>query len=650
MDSKNIRLLAAVMFTDIVGYTAMMQEDEKKANRQRDRHRAVLKKRASEFDGKPLHFYGDGAVTIFNSAYSAVKCALKIQKDLRDPFLPLRIGIHMGDISYNNQEVFGDAVNIAARLETLSVSGGILLSEKIKDEIKNQRDIETISLGAYELKNVKQPIHIFAVSNSGVRVPSSVDIKEKAGMISNRIAVLPFINMSDELGFDYFSDGLTEEIINGLTKLGMNVTSRTSAFAFKGHNEDIRQIGEKLSVSKVLEGSVRKSKDRIRVTAQLIETGGGFHIWSETYDGHLKDIFDIQDTICEKILSKFEKKNYDSDLKTQSDAVNQKAYATYLKGKFLWNKWTIPSVFKALKCFQDAAEEDPNLIYAHIDSALCYVYLAFMGQVPSRLAFKRAKARVDRAIELDSGMVEAYVATGSIQAFLDMDLKEANKAFAKAFMMDGTSALLYYQYSLFLNVVGKNHEAIQWMERALAKDPQNIIYNAELGRAYYFARRYTEALEQYNYTLQLDPSFLPAVDGKGWVYVAMEEYKTAHKVFEVYQNLVFQEQKNIPQLVYMAAKLGMEDVATHFLDRLQLGDAEDSYNATAMDFALINLGLEKYDETFFYLSRAIDDQIGKVLFVRSDPVWDDVRYDLRFKQLLDKMGFSSLQKLESVQF
>jgi len=489
MGNENNRLLAAVMFTDIVGYTALMQEDEKKANRQRDRHRSILEERATEFGGKTLHFYGDGAVTIFNSAYKAVMCALRIQKDLKEPFLPLRIGIHMGDIAYNDQEVFGDAVNIAARLETLSIAGGILLSEKVKDEVKNHRHIKTISLGSFELKNVKQPIRISAISNSGVRVPSATDIKAKAGMISNRIAVLPFINMSDELGFDYFSDGLTEEIINGLTKIGLEVTSRTSAFAFKGHNEDIRQIGEKLSVSKVLEGSVRKSDDKIRVTAQLIETGEGFHLWSETYDGHLKDIFEIQDTISKQILSKFESKSSDSQFNVQSTAINQEAYDKYLEGKFLWSKWTIPSVYKALKCFQSAIETDPELVYAYIEAAFCYIYLGSLGQMSSQLAFKRAKNLLEKSIQLDESIPEAFAGMGSAHTFLNLDFQQADQAFSKAFSLNNDSPELYHHYSLYLNVIGKNNDAIEWLERALTRDPQNVIYNSELGRAYYFARR-----------------------------------------------------------------------------------------------------------------------------------------------------------------
>ncbi|HEX6983162.1 MAG TPA: adenylate/guanylate cyclase domain-containing protein [Balneolaceae bacterium] len=305
MGSENIRQLAAVMFSDIVGYTATMQEDEARANKQRERHRSALIKRVTEFKGKILNVYGDGAITIFNSAFDAVSCGIHIQKDLKNPSVPLRIGLDMGDVVYNNEEVFGDAVNIASRLEELSTPGSILISGKIKDEIKNNGKIKTVALGSHQLKNVKQPVKISAVSNNGLKVPSSEEIKAKTGRAPIRMMVLPFMTMTSEKGFEYFSDGLSEEIINELTKLsGIEVSSRTSAFAYKERNEDVRRIGKKHSVSHVLEGSVRKSGDKIRVTAQLIETGGGFHLWSETYDQHLKDIFYSQDIICRQIVKK----------------------------------------------------------------------------------------------------------------------------------------------------------------------------------------------------------------------------------------------------------------------------------------------------------------------------------------------------------
>lgn len=650
MGTKNTRRLAAVMFTDIVGYTATMQEDEKKANKQRDQHRRVLEKRASEFEGQVLHYYGDGALTIFNSAYNAVMSAIEIQRTLAKSGLPLRIGIHIGDIAYNSTDVYGAAVNIAARLESLSVAGGILISEKVVEEIKNHRQIKTTALGAFELKNVQQPVQIYSVSNKGIKVPSSKEIKGKNRDTKNRVVVLPFVNMSDELGFDYFSDGLTEEIINGLTKLKqLDVTSRTSSFAFKGQNEDVRSIGEKLSVSHVLEGSVRKNKDKIRVTAQLIETGEGFHLWSETFECHLKDIFEVQDMVSREILEKFQQ-GFDRRA-TEKDLAgmlshNQNAFKLYLEGKFYWDKWTIPSVRKAMKSFGTAIEADPDFLKAYTALANCYIYLGTMGQMSARLAFEKAEKAIRKAFQLDQHSAEAHAADGLIKALFHHDYKSANEKFGRAFEINENMANPYYFYFLFLNIIGKNEAAPQWMEQALSIYPSNVIFNAELGRAYYCAGRYSEALEQFNYALELDSSFLPALDGKGWTYVAMDRQEEAHRIFETYQNLVSQDQKNIPQLVYIAARMGMKDVARHFLELLQLGDVSDNFEVTPIDVALIYLGMKKYDEVFFHLQRAVDDKIGKVLFVFSDPVWDELKKDKRYKELRDQLNLPEAAKID----
>lgn len=649
MGTKNTRLLAAVMFTDIVGYTAMMQEDEKTANNHRDRHRKVLEKRASQFDGKTLHYYGDGALTIFNSAYNAVMCGIEIQKELVNPKLPLRIGIHVGDVAYNKDDVYGDAVNIASRLESLSVTGGILISEKVVQEIKNHREIKTKKLGAFELKNVRQPVQIYAVSNEGIQTPSAKDIKAKQNKATERIAVLPFVNMSDELGFDYFCDGLTEEIINGLTKINkLDVTSRTSAFAFKNHNEDVRSIGEKLSVNHVLEGSVRKNKDKVRVTAQLIEADNGFHLWSETYEHHLKDIFEIQDHVSDEILKKFQQafgvsdKTEKQSPKLSSDA---NAYRAYLEGTFQWNKWTISSVRQSIKHFSEAIDIDPDFQKAYTALANCYLYLAVMGQISARLAFGKVEKLIQKALDIDEDSAEAHAANGLLQALFYHRYEAAQEAFNRAFEINENMANPYYFYFLFLNAIGENETALKWMGKALEVYPSNLIFNSELGRAYYCANRYEEALEQFEYTLELDSSFLPAIDGKGWTYLAMGEQKKAHQVFEIYQNLVSQDLKNIPQLVYMAARLGMEDVAEHFLEVLQLGDASDRYIVTPLDIALIYLGMEKYDETFFHLQRAIDDKIAKVMFLFSDPVWDEIKKDERYSQLLDQLNLLEVEQL-----
>jgi class 3 adenylate cyclase len=229
MTGKGERLLAAIMFTDMVGYTALMQEDEHKAKQNRDRHRRVLQESVTSHQGKILQYYGDGTLCIFNSSIEAVESAIRIQQELQtEPNIPLRIGIHTADIVYDEEGVYGDGVNVASRIEGLAVAGSVLISDKVYDDLKNHHEISTISLGALDLKNVKKPLEIFAVSNKGLIVPSENEIKSQHGVKEKSLAILPFVNFSSDPENEFFSDGISEAIINTLTQIeGLYVTARS---------------------------------------------------------------------------------------------------------------------------------------------------------------------------------------------------------------------------------------------------------------------------------------------------------------------------------------------------------------------------------------------------------------------------------------
>ena len=235
MNEQKNRRLAAVMFTDIVGYTAFMQGDEKLAIKLRAHHREVFEQQHQLYQGEVIQYYGDGTLSIFKSAIQAVKCAIEIQQLLqKGEAVPIRIGIHMGDIVFNKTEVYGDGVNFASRIESIGVAGSILVSGKLNDELENHKDIFSSSLGQFELKNIAKPVEIFAISNDGIKVPQAIELKGKQKSIEKTIAVLPFVNMSTNAENEYFSDGITEEIINALAKVkSLKVTSRTSSFFFK---------------------------------------------------------------------------------------------------------------------------------------------------------------------------------------------------------------------------------------------------------------------------------------------------------------------------------------------------------------------------------------------------------------------------------
>src|SRR3954454_24170492 len=305
-----MRQLAAIMFSDMYGYTALMQQNEQLAKDKRRRLKEVLEASVSGYNGKILQYYGDGALSIFNSAIDGVNCAVAIQQTLRqEPKVDLRIGIHTGDISIENETIYGDGVNLASRIESLAVPGSIFISEKVFDEIRNEENLTAREMGYFELKNVVRPVRIFAIDKKGLVVPTRDALKGKTKQPANRLAMLPFVNMSADPENEYFSDGITEELLNALAKVdGLQVTSRTSAFAFKGKNNDIREICMQLNVDKILEGSVRKAGNRVRITAQLINATDGYHIWSETYDRNLTDIFEMQDEISSIIAGKLQDK------------------------------------------------------------------------------------------------------------------------------------------------------------------------------------------------------------------------------------------------------------------------------------------------------------------------------------------------------
>src|SRR4029078_109008 len=389
-----MRQLAAILFADMVGYTTLMQENEQLARLKRKRLKEVLETTVSRFNGKILQYYGDGSLSIFGSAIDCVNSAINIQQQLQqEPKVALRIGIHTGDVAIEDESVYGDGVNLASRIESLAVPGGIFISEKVYDEIRNQQNIQTREMGYFELKNVTTPVRIFAIANNGITVPGRDALKGKTKQTNNRLAVLPFVNMSADPDNEYFSDGITEELLNALTRVdGLQVTSRTSVFAFKGKNIDVRDIAIQLNVDRILEGSVRKSGNRVRITAQLINATDGYHIWSETYDRNLTDIFEVQDEISGIIAGKLGKMHtVEPEHPVKAPVTNVAAYTQYLRGLHYLNKLTPADSRKAIECFEEAIALEPNYAQPYARAAAAYSALGVTGQMLPDTAFEIVK-------------------------------------------------------------------------------------------------------------------------------------------------------------------------------------------------------------------------------------------------------------------
>jgi adenylate cyclase len=636
------RQLAAIMFTDMVGFTALMQSDEALANAKRERHKTVLETAMKKYGGKILQYYGDGTLCIFSSAIEGVHCAISIQEQLtREPRVDLRIGIHTGDILVEDEGVYGDGVNIASRIETLSVPGGVFISEKVYDDIRNQKDITAREIGSFELKNVQQPIRVFAISNPGFTVPSRNEIKGKLNQPTNRLAVLPFENLSADPENEYFSDGMTEELIDAFSKVsGLLVTSRTSCFAFKKKHEDAREIGTKLNVNKILEGSVRKSGNRVRITAQLINAADGYHIWSETFDRDLHDIFEVQDEIARIIVNKLresiaEKPAQEQFVKPLTD--NLDAYSLYLKGIYFRNKLTPPDVRKAVEYFEEAIKLDPRFAYALGHAAGCYAQLGGMGQISPQKAFETAHRYIEDALRLDGTIAELYAVKGAAYMLYDWKWKEGFEYVTKALELNPGSSFASLLMSIYYQIYGRLDEAIQTLEEALIRDPLSVMLMDALAEKYLYARRYTDAIREADKMLELDPHMRHALEMKGYCLGLQGEWDIAIKIFEEVYSLTNHPLKGLTPLAFAYAKTGQVEKAKECIKKTEQRLLEEPDAVAEADLATIWSALGDKDKTFHYMSLAVDKHMP-VCYVFYSPLFEDWIRDPRTLELKRRMN------------
>ncbi|HCD53762.1 MAG TPA: guanylate cyclase [Balneolaceae bacterium] len=641
-EHNNIRLLAAVMFADIVGYTRFMQEDEGKAKSLRDHQRKVLENYILEHNGRIMQYYGDGTLSMFGSAIEAVNAAKKIQQVLgqEEPKVPLRIGIHLGDVVYDDEGIYGDAVNIAARIQGLGIPGSVLMSEKIFDEIKNHPGLRVEAFGKHELKNVFQPIGIFALAHKGLEVPSQSYIENLTGTFENSVAVLPFMNMSSDPENEYFSDGITEEIINALVKhKGMSVASRTSVFAYKDQSKDIRKIGEELNVATVLEGSVRKFGNRVRVTAQLINTSDGFHKWSENFDRELKDIFEVQDEIARKISDELKNSfNLSSSKKVyEASTDNVVAYNHYLKGRFYWNKRTPDAVFKAIEYYELAISECDTYTKAYSALANCYSFLAAIGFVTGNEALKKAEAYATKALELDNNSSESYAALGIVNLLFKWDFPEAEACFRKAITLDPDNIDARMGLGYHAMIVGNNEKMVRYFKEAVSLDPLSLPAKQELAKAYNIMGNDKKALAIYNEIFDLDKLYIPAYAGLTAVYINMKDYERAEETIRKAITISGKDMDSIPLLGYIEALKGNKEKAYRILERMKQVEQENHNLNLVIGQALIYAALGDKERTLQSIEQAVDERFGAVLFLHTIPTFDPLKNDPDYVRIFQRL-------------
>ncbi|HEY1112234.1 MAG TPA: adenylate/guanylate cyclase domain-containing protein [Chitinophagaceae bacterium] len=655
------RQLAAIMFTDIVGYTELMQRNEAHAVAVTKRYLAVFHETAAAHGGKVLNDYGEGSLCIFTSAMQAIECAVSIQRQLhQEPAVPVRIGLHIGEIFFEEGKVFGDGVNIASRIQSLGVGGAVLFSKEMYETIKNHPRFKAVLMGSFEFKNVEESMEVFALSGKGLTVPRREQMQgklkvpvsdtrrsrgtQKSWLIAtatvllvlvilavakkmssptaaygaakepNSIAVLYFSNMSGDPRQEYFSDGITEEIITRLSMIdGLQVKSRTSVLQYKGKGKSVRQIARELRVKHILEGSVRKQGNQLRVTAQLIDATRDEHIWAEHYDRELKDVFSVQSDIARHIASRFQIALSD-DTRKRLEApltLNTEAYDYYLKARSLsfldfGFGGEATSRQTSIELLRQALELDPSFAEAYALQSLNYSNASRDGKDAKRWldsAALLARAAIRYGPTKPDGyeaLATAYETTGDIDKALKWALKADE---AQPYSRVLYTARLYARRQQY-------DKAMEWTMKAVRHDPAEPSHY--ISKAFLFYELgMMDSMKRY-----IDVAAMMAPERTDAQSALMLFYRTTYNL-EEFERLVRTKNSNDDKVYNFS-------MAIFYLFERDWKTADSFYRISThpedMDAALVKLHLGDEPTGRRYFQKALDTRLSATGY------WDQWRY------------------------
>ena len=634
------------MFTDMVGYTAITQKDETFAMKLLEEHRALVRPFFPKHGGKEVKTIGDAFLVEFGSALEAVRCAYDMQQSLHElndtrpaeKMILLRIGVHLGDVIHSQSDVYGDAVNVASRIEPIATPGGICISGEVHRQIKNKLEFPLVSLGRKELKNVGETVEVFKVV-----LPWEAREVANQGLDRYRVAVLPFANMSPDPNDEYFADGMTEEMISTLSSIsGLTVISRTSTMQYKGAKKSLTEIGRELGAGTLLEGSIRKSGNRARITVQLLDAKEDRHIWAQSYDRDLQDIFAVQSDVASNIAASLKVRL----LEVEESQIRKKptedtqAFLLYLQGRQLWSLRTEESVQKALGCFNEAIGKDPSFAVAYAGIADCWNVAESWGYSDTSEAVPKIKEAALKALKMDSKLAEAHTAYAMILGWHEWRWDEAELEFERAIELNPSysTAHQWYAWSV-LRMKRRLDEELREARKALELDPLAPIMHHNIGQTYYYREEYDEAVKHFKRGIELNRA-LASVDYYriASCYFAKSRYDEGIELLE--KNLSGSESEKQKKQV----KLNLScfcGLAGRMEDANRLyEEAEKIQVRTApINYVWAHFGMNHPDRMFEYLGEAMIDKEQDGPFALIDPlILNRYRSDPRLLDLLKRLG------------
>jgi adenylate cyclase len=701
------RKLAAIMFTDMVGYSALAQRDDKVALELLEEHRRLLREIFPRFHGTEIKTIGDAFLVEFGSALEAAQCAIEIQRTLAkrnhdvsaDRRIELKIGIHIGDVMHRDGDVYGDGVNIASRIEQLAGAGGICVSMDVERQIRNALEARFEKFGSADLKNIKLPMDLFRIvlpweksaefpakrtsKKSPLLVPAAVLLilallagwwwmqrsSKNQGLVAaahavptapatvpdqKSVAVLPFVNLSDDKGSEYFSDGVSEELLTVLQKIpGMHVAARTSAFSFKAKNATAQEIGQKLGVAYLVDGSVRKSGEAVRIAARLTRADTGEEVWSENFTRDLKDVFAVQTELAETIVAQVrdrltgsatdsaDKQKIQAEVQAaeKGGTKNVEAHQLYLQGRFYENRNSAKGMDQALAAYQRAVELDPKfaLAWAGVARAnIWYCNFATEGGLKSFDAHLSAgREATARAIAIEPDLPDGLFARSMIQVNFDFDWKGAGETLRKALALAPQDPELLAEAGNLAAARGEMAPALDFYRRAVAADPVNAQARSYLAGYLAVAKQYEEARAEYARAIELNPAAPYYHAGLGSAYLLDGKLEEAASAAQA-------DTAEWARLTIMACiRWSQKRISESDAALAQL--IKSSAETAAYQIADVYAYRGDKDRAFEWLERARRQRDAGLPGLRTDPYLANLRGDPRWNAFLRTMGLADDQ-------
>lgn len=647
------------MFTDMVGYTAMGQTNESLALSLLEEQAKLVRPILKKHGGREVKTMGDAFLVEFPSTLDGVACACDIQGSIRvynlsqpeSRRIHLRIGLHLGDVVESQGDIYGDAVNIASRVEPLAQEDGVCITRQVYDQVHNKFELPMESLGARQLKNIAEPLEVYRLVMPWERETRTGEGAGQhplpAAPPTNRIAILPFANMSQDPADVYFSDGMTEELITSLSGMKeLTVIARTSVMKYRTTQKSISEIARELNVGTVMEGSVRKAGNRVRISVQLINPLTEGHLWAQNYDRQLDDIFAIQDEIAENIARELKVRlappeKVRLEKKPTEDA---EAYILYLKGRHSWNERSDEGLLRAVTYFEESIKRDPNFALGYVGLADCYHVMARNGPIPPAEAYEKGEKYARKALELDETLGEAHAALASTLNYYRHDWKGSEAEYRRAIELNPGYAPAHQWYAHLLGSQKRVAEVEREMRLALQLDPLSLIMNHNMGASYYYQGKFDEAIHWFQRANDLDPTVLVASHGptnliqayclNGMPQRAMEEVERVENLARPVRTVKLWR-------AYVLASMKRSEEARTLLREVVAENQRLHVNP--FQIAQVFFVIGDADEGFEWLEKAYEAGDGGIIWMQVEHELDGVRDDPRYLTLLKKIGLSSVR-------